>query len=105
SVTGTSMSLVMADHMANSTSAPIDLTVFTDVWTITGERASTAPASTASRVRSLTMLMAGTPYLSANALSTISRNDTTAMVNLLVACCHGRSAGAHRAGGVSPTPW
>ena len=39
----------------------MDRTVLTEVWTITGERCSTAAASTASRVRSLTTLIAATP--------------------------------------------
>ncbi len=60
-VTGTSMFFVIVVHMPNSTSEPIDFTVFTLVCTISGERASTAAASTASSVRSLTMLIAGTP--------------------------------------------
>ncbi len=61
SVTGTSMPAVIVSHMPKSTFNPIDLTVLTDVCTITGDRASTAPASTASSVRSFTMLIAGTP--------------------------------------------
>ena len=68
---------VMLRHIAISTSAPIDRTVFTDVCTIIGERSSTAAASTASRVRSLTMLIAATPYRSANARSTICLSGTT----------------------------
>ena len=44
---------------------PIDLTVLTDVCTISGDRASTAAASTASSVRSLTMLIAGIAVASA----------------------------------------
>jgi hypothetical protein len=77
--TGTSMPAVIAVHMAKSTSEPMALTVFTEVCTITGERASTAPARTASMVRSFTMLIAGTPYFSANARSTISLRVLTAM--------------------------
>ena len=61
SVTGTSMPAVIDVHIANSTSLPIDFTVFTEVCTISGERSSTAAASTASSVRSLTMLIAATP--------------------------------------------
>src|SRR5665213_2190346 len=57
----------------------MDLTVLTEVCTITGERASTAPASTFSSVRSFRMLIAGTPYRSAKDRSTISFRDTTAM--------------------------
>ena len=56
---------------------PIDRTVFTEVCTISGDRASTAAASTASMLRSLTMLMAGTPYRWASASSTRSFNDAT----------------------------
>jgi hypothetical protein len=37
------------------------LTVFTEVWTISGARSSVAAAITASSVRSLTMLNAATP--------------------------------------------
>ena len=39
----------------------MDRTVLTEVWTMTGERCSTAAASTASSVRSLTTLIAATP--------------------------------------------
>lgn len=55
------MPAVIAVHRAYSTSLPMDLTVFTDVWTISGDAFSTAAASTASNVRSLNTLMAGTP--------------------------------------------
>jgi hypothetical protein len=44
---------------------------------MTGERSSTAAASTASIVRSLRMLNAGTPYRSANARSSVSFIETT----------------------------
>ena len=62
----------IARHIAIRASAPIDFTVFTEVWTINGERNSSAAASTASMVRSLTTLMAATPYRSAKARATIS---------------------------------
>ena len=39
----------------------MERTVLTEVWTISGERSWTAAASTASSVRSLTMLIAATP--------------------------------------------
>ena len=61
SATGTLMDSVMARHIAISTSAPIDFTVFTDVCTMSGARSSSAAASTASMLRSLTTLMAATP--------------------------------------------
>ena len=48
-------------NIAYRTGMPIDFTVLTDVWMMTGARTSSAAASTASRVRSLTMLMAATP--------------------------------------------
>ena len=60
-VTGTSMPAVISRHMANSRSRPMDRTVLTEVWMMTGARCSTAAASTASMVRSLTTLMAATP--------------------------------------------
>ena len=60
-MTGTSIPAVIDRHIPYSTSRPIDFTVFTDVCTITGARSSTAAASTASSVRSLTMLNAATP--------------------------------------------
>jgi hypothetical protein len=41
--------------------APSDLTVFTDVWTISGASSSVAASSTASSDRSSTMLIAATP--------------------------------------------
>ena len=47
--------------MLYSGPAPIDFTVFTEVWTISGDSSSVAAASTASSVRSLTMLIAATP--------------------------------------------
>ena len=55
------MPAVMASHIALSTPLPIDRTVLTDVCTINGERCWTAADSTPSRVRSLRMLIAGTP--------------------------------------------
>jgi hypothetical protein len=55
------MPRVIDCHMSNSTREPMLRTVFTEVCRITGELASTAPASTPSMVRSLKMLMAGTP--------------------------------------------
>ena len=59
--TGTGTSSARARHMLYSGLAPIDLTVFSDVWTISGESRSVAAASTASRVRSSTTLIAATP--------------------------------------------
>ncbi len=61
SETGTSMPAVIDVHIAYSTRLPIDRTVFTDVCTISGERSCTAASSTPSSVRSLRMLIAGTP--------------------------------------------
>ena len=55
------MPAVSSRHMAYSRSRPTDRTVLTEVWMMTGERCSTAAASTASSVRSLTTLMAATP--------------------------------------------
>src|SRR3984957_6068765 len=71
------MPAVSSRHIANSRSRPTLRTVLTDVWTITGERCSTAAASTASMLRSLTTFIAATPYRSANARSTISFIETT----------------------------
>src|ERR1700722_18358764 len=76
-LTGTSIPAVSSRHIANSRSRPTLRTVLTDVWTITGERCSTAAASTASMLRSLTTFIAATPYRSANARSTISFIETT----------------------------
>src|ERR1700733_4290286 len=76
---------VISRHIANSRSRPIDRTLLTDVWMMTGERSRTAAASTASMVRSLTTLIAGTPYRWANARSTISLSETTGTQCLLVA--------------------
>jgi hypothetical protein len=45
----------------------MDLTVFTEVCTITGERASSAARSTLSRVRWSNTLNASTPYLPSKA--------------------------------------
>ena len=61
SATGTVRCRVISVHIAKSTSAPIDLTVLTDVWTMSGARNASAAASTASIVRSLTTLIAATP--------------------------------------------
>ena len=47
--------------MAYRVFTPTIRTVFTEVCRMIGDRASTAPASTFSMVRSLTMLIAGTP--------------------------------------------
>ena len=60
-LTGTSIPAVISRHMANSRSMPMDRTVLTDVWTMSGERSATAAASTASMVRSFTTLIAATP--------------------------------------------
>ena len=55
------MSLVIARHIAIITSAPVSWTVFTEVWTISGARSSSAAARTACIVRSLMTLIAATP--------------------------------------------
>jgi hypothetical protein len=47
--------------MVYRVSSPIDFTLLTEVWTISGARSSVAAARTASSVRSLTTLMAATP--------------------------------------------
>ena len=47
--------------MLYSALAPIDFTVFSEVCTMSGESSSVAAASTASSVRSSTMLIAATP--------------------------------------------
>ena len=60
-LTGTWISAVSSRHIAKSRSMPMARTVLTDVWMITGARCATAAASTASRVRSFTMLIAATP--------------------------------------------
>ena len=60
-VTGTDAGSAIARNIAISTSAPIARTVFTDVWTISGDSSSSAAAITASRLRSLTTLIAATP--------------------------------------------
>jgi hypothetical protein len=52
--------------MLYSGPAPIAFTVLTEVCTISGDSSSVAAASTASRMRSSTMLIAATPYRSAN---------------------------------------
>src|SRR5664280_3327299 len=75
--TGTVIVRVISRHMAIRTSAPIAFTVLTDVWTMSGERVSSAAARTASIVRSLTTLIAATPYLPWKALSTRVLVDTT----------------------------
>ncbi len=77
SETGTSMPAVMDVHIAYSTPLPIDLTVFTDVWTISGERSATAASRTPARLMSLKMLIAGTPYRCSSAGSTICLSETT----------------------------
>ena len=61
SATGTGTSRAISWNIVNSTRMPTDWTVLTEVWTMSGASASVAAASTASRVRSLTMLMAATP--------------------------------------------
>ena len=61
SVTGTDAGSAIVRNMFTSTSAPIERTVLTEVWTISGERTSSAAAITASSVRSLTTLNAATP--------------------------------------------
>src|SRR5664280_2129876 len=75
--TGTVIERVISRHIAIKTSAPMDFTVLTDVWTISGARDSSAAARTASIVRSLTTLIAATPYLPWKALSTRVLVDTT----------------------------
>src|ERR1700761_2836856 len=77
------MPAVISRHIANSRSRPMDRTVLTEVWMMTGERSRTAAASTASIVRSLTTLIAGTPYRSAKARSTISLSETTGTLRTL----------------------
>ncbi len=59
--TGTEIWRVISRHMPMRTSAPSIFTVLTEVWTMSGARSSSAAARTASRVRSLTMLIAATP--------------------------------------------
>ena len=59
----------------------IDLTVFTEVCRMIGDLASTAPARTLSMLRSLTMLIAGTPYLASKAGLRMSRKGVTAMAS------------------------
>ena len=75
--TGTGTSSARVRHMLYSAVAPIDFTVFSDVWTMSGDSISVAAASTASSVRSSTMLIAATPYRSAKAGSSIWRMGTT----------------------------
>ena len=79
-MTGTSIPAVIDVHMEYSTSTPIDFTVFTDVCTINGDDFSTAAARTASRVRSLNTLIAGTPYRLSKASDRMSLSDTTGTV-------------------------
>ena len=55
------MSFVSARQIAIVTSAPVSWTCFTDVWTITGARSSSAASRTACIVRSLMTLIAATP--------------------------------------------
>ena len=76
-MTGTSMPAVIVRHMPKSTSRPIDFTVLTDVWTMTGARSSTAAARTASSVRSLTMLNAAdaVPLLERAVEHVLERDD------------------------------
>ncbi len=52
---------VISRHIAYMTPTPVITTCLTEVWTITGERSSSAAASTASMERSLTTLIAATP--------------------------------------------
>ena len=66
----------------------MDRTVLTEVWTMTGERCSTAAASTASRVRSLTTLIAATPYRSLKARSTICFRGTQTPAHLRTYASH-----------------
>ena len=61
SATGTGTSRAISWNMEYRTRIPMDCTVLTDVCTMSGASASVAAARTASRVRSLTMLMAATP--------------------------------------------
>src|ERR1700748_1514762 len=75
--TGTGTSSAQTRHMLYSALAPIDFTVLSDVWTMSGDSISVAAASTASSVRSSTTLIAATPYLSAKAGSRIWRIGTT----------------------------
>ena len=60
-MTGTGTSSVRARQIAMNCRAPIDFTVFSDVWTISGASSSVAAARTASSDRSSTTLMAATP--------------------------------------------
>ena len=60
-MTGTGVASARARHMLYSGPAPIDFTVLSDVWTISGACSSVAAASTASSVRSSTTLIAATP--------------------------------------------
>ena len=78
--TGTSTSRTSAVKMAKSCSRPYCRTVFTDVCRITGDRSATAADSTASMLRSLRMLMAGTPYLASKARPMVSFNVTTGKI-------------------------
>ena len=59
--TGTGTSRAISWNIAYRTRMPMDWTVLTDVWTMSGASAAVAAASTASMVRSLTILMAATP--------------------------------------------
>ena len=103
--TGTSIPAVIVSHMPYRTSSPIDRTVLTEVWTMSGERCSTAAASTASSVRSLKMLMAATPYRSASARSTMSFNGTTGTIRTYVWLRRRGIGGTTRLGvGISPCP-
>ena len=60
-VVGTGTLSARSRNSPASTSAPNVFTVLSDVWTITGASSSVAAASTASSVRSSTMLNAATP--------------------------------------------
>ncbi len=75
--TGTGTSSARVRHMLYSAFAPIDFTVLSDVWTMSGDSISVAAASTASSERSSTMLIAATPYRSVKAGSRIWRMGTT----------------------------
>src|SRR5271169_4649831 len=82
----------------------MDRTVLTEVCTMTGERCSTAAASTASSVRALTTLIAATPYRSLNARSRICFKGTTGTTANLRSPAAGRiSVTTHLQGGL-PLP-
>src|SRR5262245_33122872 len=79
--------------------APIERTVLTEVWTISGDRTSSAAATTASSERSLTTLNAATPYRSSKARSRISFSGTTGSEPSEVA---GDAAGSGYVGDLRP---